>query len=74
MSNKAIPPAPVPTQKTERKAAAAAAKDPKIFQQTEFGRQRIRAAPIRLLLRIIALLSTPVVLVRRWMGGSKAPE
>jgi hypothetical protein len=59
------------TQKARRKASAAAAKDSRLFKRTEFGRKRIRALPVRIMLGLIVLVGIPFVFVYRKIRRAK---
>jgi hypothetical protein len=65
-----VPSGPV-TQKTRRKAAAATANDYKVFQETKFGRARIRSFPVRLVRGVISLVRVPLAFVYR---STRRPE
>jgi hypothetical protein len=62
------PPGPL-TEKAERKAAAADINDPKIFQETEFGRRRVQ--PFARLRAFILLFGIPLTLLRQSMSRAR---
>jgi hypothetical protein len=72
MTKQAIPAIPTrpKTRKALRKSAAANARNAKLFQQTEFGRRRVRTSPARVM-RLLALLAVPFVFVYRSIVRAK---
>jgi hypothetical protein len=78
MSSTTTTPAAPTTKKAQRKAAAATANDCKVFQETRFGRARIRSFPVQVARGIIMLVGVPVASAYRsirecavnWSHGS----
>jgi hypothetical protein len=70
MSSTTTTPSRPVTQKSRRKAAAAGANDYKVYQETKFGRARIRSFPVQVARGIIMVVSAPLASAYRSIRGS----